>query len=233
MRSRSITSTVLGTSEIARSVRVAVTTTRSNSVASAVADAAAVVGSVCGAGDGPAARAMPGNARHSASDSGLGRMDGLVEWKTFGVLASGVGPVAGGPGERTGRGRCGPSTEGLLGEDELVVARVAQAIALAAVADQQFALALEQADAVDLDGFGAGGALARVVLGGVGRAVCVVRVDDKHRSAPSIGVIDVNDSHLPVKHRCVRPRPDPPWSPRPAPSPRHRPAPAPPAPAGS
>src|SRR5690606_2914028 len=102
MRSRSITSTVVGTSEIARSVRVAVTTTRSNSVASAAADAdaAAAAGRNCGAGDGPAARAMPGNARHSASDNRLGRMDGLVEGKTFGGLASGVGPVAGGPGER-------------------------------------------------------------------------------------------------------------------------------------
>src|SRR5690606_10798928 len=40
-----------------------------------------------------------------------------------------------------GRRPRGPATEGLLGEDELVVARVAQAIALAAVADQQFALA--------------------------------------------------------------------------------------------
>src|SRR5690606_7825933 len=105
--------------------------------------------------------------------------------------------------------------------------------ALAAVADQQFALALEQADAVDLDGFGAGGTVTRVVLGGVGRAVRVVRVDDKHRSAPSIRGIDVNDSHLPVKHPCARPSRIRPWSPRSAPSRPRRPVPAPPAPAGS
>src|SRR3546814_318159 len=73
MRARSMTSTVLGTSEIARSVRVAVTTTRSNSVASASAGAASA------AEDSPWARAMPGSARHSANDNRLGRMEGLDE----------------------------------------------------------------------------------------------------------------------------------------------------------
>src|SRR3546814_4994380 len=73
MRARSMTSTVLGTSEIARSVRVAVTTTRSNSVASASAGAASA------AEDSPWARAMPGSARHSADDNRLGRLEGLDE----------------------------------------------------------------------------------------------------------------------------------------------------------
>src|SRR3546814_1426155 len=50
-----------------------------------------------------------------------------------------------GPGEP-------PDPLGLLGQDQLVVAGMPQPVALVAVADQQFALALEQADAVDLDG---------------------------------------------------------------------------------
>src|SRR3546814_20381599 len=73
MRARSMTSTVLGTSEIARSVRVAVTTTRSNSVASASAGAASA------AGDLPWARAMPGRARQRAKHKRLGRKEGIEE----------------------------------------------------------------------------------------------------------------------------------------------------------
>src|SRR5690606_8389392 len=85
----------------------------------------------------------------------------------------------------------------LLGQDQLVVAGMPQPIALVAVADQQFTLALEQAGAVDLDGYGRGRPLGSVVRG-VGRVVRV-RLDGEHRSTPSFGTINANDSHLPVK----------------------------------
>src|SRR5690606_23210347 len=202
MRSRSMTSTVLGTSAIARSVRVAVTTTRVNSVGAASAGAASA------AGESPWAMAMPGSARHSANDNRLGRMkEARRRWERSARLASGSCRVAGGlerrhwgaPGAAGsavhGRGREAPD---LLGQDQLVVAGMPQPVALVAVADQQFALALEQAGAVDFaridHGWGFGG-----VMRVVGRDVCV-RLDGEHRSTPSIRVTNANDSHLPVKH---------------------------------
>src|SRR3546814_3792518 len=90
--------------------------------------------------------------------------------ETVGELASGV---AGGgrPGKGSGcpahgRKRGAGRPPDLLGQDQLVVAGMPQPIALVAVADKQFALALEQAGAVDFAGFGRGRA-----FGGVERAV--------------------------------------------------------------
>src|SRR3546814_18033953 len=90
-----------------------------------------------------------------------------------------------GPGEL-------PDPLDLLGQDQLVVAGMPQPIALVAVADQQFALALEQAGAVDLDGLDRG----RPFGGGVraGGRVGRVRVDGVHRSTPPIRGIHSYDS---------------------------------------
>src|SRR5690606_30938249 len=141
-------------SEISRSVRVAVTTTRSNSVALADALASAAV----------SAEARRGNASASAAASRVGRMrvscrSGVVVGA--GLAAASALPVAGGPWERwigrqwraRRRPRAGaPTPPGLLGEDQLVVAGVAQPVPLVAVADAHFALPLQQAQAVDLGG---------------------------------------------------------------------------------
>src|SRR3546814_17208052 len=122
-----------------------------------------------------------------------------------------------GPGEL-------PDPLDLLGQDQLVVAGMPQPVALVAVADQQFALALEQADAVDLDGLDRGRSFGCVVRA-VGRVVRV-RLDGEHRSTPSIRVINANDSHFPVQRFPDLPMPS---SPRPPPR-RHRPPPRPPPP---
>src|SRR5690606_529257 len=72
-----------------------------------------------------------------------------------------------------------------------------QAVALVAVADQQLALALEQAGAVDFNRVDRGWPLGGVVRA-VGRFVRV-RLDGEHRSTPLTGATNANDSHLPVK----------------------------------
>src|SRR3546814_16825455 len=72
-----------------------------------------------------------------------------------------------------------------------------QPVAFVAVADQQFALALEHEDAVDLDGLDRGRSFGCVVRA-VGRVVRV-RLDGEHRSTPWIRVINANYSHLSVK----------------------------------
>src|SRR3546814_14112873 len=79
-----------------------------------------------------------------------------------------------------------------------------QPVALVAVADQQFALALEQAGAVDFDGFDRGRPFGGVVRA-VGRVVRV-RLEGEHRSTPSIRAINANASHLPGTGFSARPR---------------------------
>src|SRR5690554_3102826 len=87
MRSRSMMSTVLGTSATTRSVRVAVTTTRSNSTAApdeAGAAAAAAVSRV------DCACAQAGSSRPRARNSLEGRI--VYSHEDRGELASGTGP---------------------------------------------------------------------------------------------------------------------------------------------
>src|SRR3546814_11477383 len=96
--------------------------------------------------------------------------------ETVGELASGV---AGGgrPGKGSGcpahgRKRGAGRPPDLLGQDQLVVAGIPQPIALVAVADQQLALSLEQADDLAFDGFNRG----RTLGGGVRAVGWAVRV---------------------------------------------------------
>src|SRR3546814_585339 len=73
-----------------------------------------------------------------------------------------------GPGEL-------PDPLDLLGQDQLVVAGMPQPIALVAVADQQFALALEQPGAFALDGLDRGRPFGGGVVGGGGGVGAAVR----------------------------------------------------------
>src|SRR5690606_4478712 len=131
MRSRSIASTVAGTSASARSVRVATTTTRLRSAAESLS-APALAGA-------SAAVAAAGSASSRARDKGcsrIGRSAGLG-----GRLADRwIGWLAGVMGWRGG---------GLLGQDQLVVAGQAQPVALAGMADQDLVARLQQLAAVD------------------------------------------------------------------------------------
>src|SRR5690554_3533321 len=118
-------------------------------------------------------------------------------------------------GVRAGRMACMPKERpaperrpaGLLGQDQLVVAGVAQAIALPAVADQHLTPALQQAGAVQLalavrD---RGPAAWQVVWRMGGWRRIDVRAAGKHRLFPGVGKYDANDSHLSV-NRQSRPR---------------------------
>src|SRR3546814_5850349 len=128
MRARSMTSTVLGTSEIARSVRVAVTTTRSNSVPRHRRGRPRPRRIRHGQGPCPAA---PGTAR---TTTGWDAWKDSTKMETVGELASGV---AGGgrPGKGSGcpahgRKRGAGRPPDLLGQNQLVVAGMPQPVAL-------------------------------------------------------------------------------------------------------
>src|SRR5690554_2348396 len=108
--------------------------------------------------------------------------------------------MAGMPKERPAPGR---RPAGLLGQDQLVVAGVAQAVALAAVPDQHFAPALQQAGTVQLvlACGGPGLATGGLVLQMGGRLDVVVRRAGKHRRFHDVGKCDVNDYHLTVNRQ--------------------------------
>src|SRR5690606_30264308 len=97
----------------------------------------------------------------------------------------------------------------LLGEDQLVVAGVAQPIALVAMADAHFATALQQAQAVDLG-----------LRTTAGRVAPPSRLRSRSRGGPdgtalaflAVGEPDANDSHLTVNHPATR-GPGPPRTP--------------------
>src|SRR5690554_1350661 len=173
MRARPNTSTVLGTSTIARAVRVAVTTTRWNSVASGMEPAS---------GEGWAAATGERAAPKDNNKQVLGRIASSLDGSR---AAAGVrlGRVAGVPGSGKTPGRRPP---GLFCENQFAVAGVAQAVALGTVADQDLALALQQAFAVQLAlAPGHWPARARCLIGGAwNRWGIWVRVAGKHREYP-------------------------------------------------
>src|SRR5690606_20944675 len=132
MRSRSIASTVAGTSASARSVRVATTTTRLRSAAESLS-APALAGA-------SAAVAAAGSASSRARDKGCSRigrsarLGGRLADRWIGWLA----------GARGGGGVGG------LAQGRFVVARHAAPVALGGMADEAAVASLRQVEAVDV-----------------------------------------------------------------------------------
>src|SRR5690606_25921039 len=164
-----------GTSATTRPVRVAVTTMRSNSTA---APSGASPGAPSGASSADAESGRSRQARARDSRSGRIRRLAWVERR------AGVRNDRGLRALRVGRAAA-PRAR-LLGEDQLVVAGVAEAVHLAAVADQDLALAVEQACAVEFIAGERGLAPGRGR--GVGRALEGGRVGagGKHRADSSV-----------------------------------------------
>src|SRR5690606_24079233 len=123
-----------------------------------------------------AARAWPGGSAARPRASRVWRIGSLEDLAVRGWLASAHGGGSGLAGVARRKVAAGLD---LFGEDQLVVAGVAQAVVLVAVADAQLALALQQAQAVDLGGGGGRAACGLVRRFGRGRRGG--RVAQQHR----------------------------------------------------